>query len=233
MNKDDVMAVLDRILDLWPNTEWDSATQDAVFTKLKALSIPRQSAFDVLARVRVSSQWPSVQPGEFMPAMIAESQAAASRSQDPFDSPTVTEEDKQLFADAKTLARDPITLSALVEQWRRPQRNWKLDHWSPSWFVMPDDVNRWVWGVKFVRWVRSHQHETLEALRSAETAPVVGVPRGRTGGSLAVIAIANGNSPNHSERAKAACRAEVERAKAANEQPNPHRVVAALTKGTA
>ncbi len=148
MTDSDASEIIAHAYELWPKIEWTSATQDAFFRRLSSLTIPLDRAKAVLERIRMASKWPTVEPGELWPSLLAESQSAAN--------------------------------------------------------VTP-------------------------AQPTAAKAP----PKSGRGGALAVMAIADGTSPNHSARASAACRAEVERAKAANEQPNPHRVVAALTKGTA
>lgn len=152
MTPEDASAVMGRIDELWPKADWSPATQEIVFQKLKTIPLSLKVALAALTRVRLASQYPNVEPGEIMPALLAESQSAAHTPR--------------------------------FEPYRAPED--------------------------------------------------------KHAGARAVRAIADGTAPNHSERARAACRAELDRAAKAGEEPKPSRVIGALAsnignlpKGTA
>ncbi len=73
--------IVAHVFDLWPQTEWTPATQDAFCRRLLALSVPPERAKAILTRIRMGSKWPRIEPGELWPSLLAESQHAVHATQ--------------------------------------------------------------------------------------------------------------------------------------------------------
>lgn len=161
MNFEDVERAMGLISTHFPKANWPDAIAQRFGDTLARLPLDYASAERVILDVRLRFKWPRIEPAELLVPL----EAAARGSGAPSDAPPSPEE-QSLRADAIALARDPNVLRAVAHAWYVALGDERLAHWSPSWLVTPDDVNRWVWGVKFVRWVRANRPDVLDALKA-------------------------------------------------------------------
>jgi hypothetical protein len=65
--------------------------------------------------------------------------------------------ESEIIALARALDLDPSQRNALGWEWIRMQGP-RFAHWEPAWLTDPDLTLCWVWGVRFVRWVKNRYY---------------------------------------------------------------------------